>query len=300
MSEDEEEEECPSLAADTLFVNRYKVIKKLGGGTFGKVYEVKDTKEHKTYALKIELAGTENSVLKVEAMIMRKFRKRHKHFTHLIDAGNYGKLNYVVMSLVGKSIDNIRKDRPTKCFSLITTLRLGQQCLQALKDLHGVGYLHRDVKPSNYALGRTPNHRRVYLIDFGLARQFMLGLNKLRPPRRPAPFRGTAIYCTIRVHEGYEQGPQDDLGSLLYAMVEMLHGKLPWQGEKDDSVLHERKRNTPSGELFKGFPDKIVAMYETLQNYDYNSIIDYKYFHSCFEKMLKKFKVNDEDPFEWE
>ncbi|KFD58351.1 hypothetical protein M514_00577 [Trichuris suis] len=295
-----EDESVISLETGTTFINRYQIVKKLGGGTYGKVYEVKEMKKNKHYALKIELAGTEDSVLKVEVMIMRKFQSKHKHFTHLIEAGNWGRLNYVVMSLVGCSIDSVRRKRPTKTFSLSTTLRLGKQCLQALQDLHEVGYLHRDVKASNFALGIYPYHRRVYLIDFGLSRQFLIENNKLRPPRAQAPFRGTTIYCTIRTQEGYEQGPQDDLGSLLYTMVEMLHGSLPWSKEKDEDIMHTMKVKTPLQQIFKGFPPQVIAMYGRLKTYDYNSVIDYNYFHSCFATMLKKLHANEDDAFEWE
>jgi len=56
---------------------------------------------------------------------------------------------------------------------LSTTLRLGFQILKGIESIHEVGFLHRDVKPSNFAVGRTPQTmRRIYMLDFGLARQY--------------------------------------------------------------------------------------------------------------------------------
>ena len=58
-------------------------------------------------------------------------------------------------------------------FSLSTTLRLGKHILQAIRDIHEVGFLHRDIKPSNFAMGIGQNNRNVYMLDYGLARQYV-------------------------------------------------------------------------------------------------------------------------------
>lgn len=47
------------------------------------------------------------------------------------------------------------------------------QCLEGIEDLHNVGFIHRDVKPSNFAMGRKlAVMRTVFMLDFGLARQY--------------------------------------------------------------------------------------------------------------------------------
>jgi len=58
-------------------------------------------------------------------------------------------------------------------FSLSTTLRLGTHILKAIRDIHEVGFLHRDIKPSNFAMGIGSNNRNVYMLDYGLARQYV-------------------------------------------------------------------------------------------------------------------------------
>lgn len=51
-------------------------------------------------------------------------------------------------------MQDLRLESPNKKFSLGTAISVGIQCLEALEDLHNIGYLHRDVKPGNFAIGR--------------------------------------------------------------------------------------------------------------------------------------------------
>ena len=54
--------------------------------------------------------------------------------------------------------------------------------LRAIEAVHDLGYLHRDIKPSNYAMGLAPAKRHsCYLIDFGLARRYIMQNDEVRP-----------------------------------------------------------------------------------------------------------------------
>lgn len=83
------------------------------------------------------------------------------------------------MQLQGKNLAELRRacsvNSARASFSLSTALRLGLQILRAIESIHSVGFLHRDVKPSNFAMGRhVHNSRHVYMLDFGLARQYII------------------------------------------------------------------------------------------------------------------------------
>lgn len=123
---------------------------------------------------------------------------------------------------------------PRGTFSLPTVIRLSAQMLDAIEAVHDAGFLHRDIKPSNFAMGRLPNYTRtLYLLDFGLARQYTNAEGAVRPARPVAGFRGTVRYASRNAHANRELGRHDDLWSMFYMLVEFASGQLPWRRLKD-------------------------------------------------------------------
>ena len=69
----------------------------------------------------------------------------------------------------------------------LINFRLGYQILKGIEAIHEVGFLHRDIKPSNFAVGRTPQTmRKIFMLDFGLARQYTNAAGEVRPARAAA------------------------------------------------------------------------------------------------------------------
>ena len=69
------------------------------------------------------------------------------HVCHFFGCGRNDRFNYVVMSLQGKNLAELRRSQPKGCFSISTTMRLGVQMLRAIGAIHSIGFLHRDIKP---------------------------------------------------------------------------------------------------------------------------------------------------------
>ena len=67
-------------------------------------------------------------------------KKGSRHFCKIEDKGRYGSFNYVVMTLVGKSLQDLRKEGPGQHMSMGTAISVGIQCLEALEDLHGKSF----------------------------------------------------------------------------------------------------------------------------------------------------------------
>ena len=84
---------------------------------------------------------------------------------------------------------------------------IGLQVIDRLEAMHKIGYLHRDVKPDNLAIGLSEKNKIIYLFDFGLALSIGSGI----PKEEKGKVVGTLGFMTCRAHEGKPQGPADDI-----------------------------------------------------------------------------------------
>ncbi|VDO81169.1 unnamed protein product [Heligmosomoides polygyrus] len=183
-------------------------------------------------AIKVEPKKRKGRTVKrmiLEQKVLLRLQGR-PHIPKMIASGHDNKINFIVMQLLSVNIGDLKKASPVKRLGRSTVGRIMQQAIAALRDVHLGGYIHRDVKPANMCFGITPTTRHILVIvDFGLVRRYKNMDGTTRPLRPRAGFRGTVRYVSIRVHERIDQGPADDLVSLVYSGLELLVGELPWK-----------------------------------------------------------------------
>ena len=82
---------------------------------------------------------------------------------------------FIVMTLLGPDLAKLRNECIDRKFTLPTALRVGMQTLGAIHELHRLGFLSRDVKPGNFAIGNKDDemHRLIFMFDFGLSRKYI-------------------------------------------------------------------------------------------------------------------------------
>ncbi|XP_013416788.1 uncharacterized protein LOC106178225, partial [Lingula anatina] len=288
------------LQTGNVIKDRWRVVKKIGGGGFGEIYEGTDMMTRESVAMKIESAKQPKQVLKMEVAVLKKLQGKD-HVCKFSGCGRNDRFNYVVMSLQGKNLAELRRGQPRGCFSLSTTLRLGAQILRAVENIHDVGFLHRDVKPSNFAMGRTTSTcKKVYMLDFGLARQYTNSAGEVRSPRAAAGFRGTVRYASINAHKNKEMGRHDDLWSLLYMLVEFVNGQLPWRKTKDKEQVGKMKEKCDNALLMKNLPSEFSKLLEHISSLDYYDKPDYAMLHGLFADCMKRKGIKETDPYDWE
>ncbi|XP_062607865.1 rho-associated protein kinase 2-like isoform X2 [Saccostrea cucullata] len=288
------------LQANQVVKERWKVVRKIGGGGFGEIYEGIDQVTKESVALKLESAKQAKQVLKMEVAVLKKLQGQD-HVCRFIGCGRNEKYNYVVMTLQGKNLAELRRSQSRGCFSLSTTLRLGAQILKAIESIHEVGFLHRDVKPSNFAMGRLPkDSKKVFMLDFGLARQYTTPTGEVRPPRAAAGFRGTVRYASVNAHKNKEMGRHDDLWSLFYMLVEFLAGQLPWRKIKDKEQVGQMKEKYDHTQMLKNMPPEFKTFLEHIESLEYHDKPDYSLMHNLFEQCIRRKAIKDTDPYDWE
>ncbi|XP_041669444.1 tau-tubulin kinase 2 isoform X2 [Cheilinus undulatus] len=293
-------EQADILSVLSLVKERWKVVKKIGGGGFGEIYEAVDLMTRVSVALKVESAQQPKQVLKMEVAVLKKLQGKD-HVCRFVGCGRNDRFNYVVMELQGRNLADLRRSMTRGTFSISTTLRLGRQILEAIESIHSVGFLHRDIKPSNFAMGRFPSTcRTCYMLDFGLARQFTNSCQEVRPPRPVAGFRGTVRYASVNAHKNKEMGRHDDLWSLFYMLVEFLVGQLPWRKIKDKEHVGKLKETYDHRLMLKHLPAEFGVFLEHVSSLDYFTKPDYQLLMSVFDNSMKTYNVVENDPYDWE
>ncbi|XP_019352127.1 tau-tubulin kinase 2 isoform X1 [Alligator mississippiensis] len=288
------------LSVGTLVKERWKVLRKIGGGGFGEIYDALDLLTRENVALKVESAQQPKQVLKMEVAVLKKLQGKD-HVCRFIGCGRNDRFNYVVMQLQGRNLADLRRSQSRGTFTVSTTLRLGRQILESIESIHSVGFLHRDIKPSNFAMGRFPSTcRKCYMLDFGLARQFTNSCGDVRPPRAVAGFRGTVRYASINAHRNREMGRHDDLWSLFYMLVEFVVGQLPWRKIKDKEQVGSIKERYEHRLMLKHLPQEFNIFLDHISNLEYFTKPDYQLLMSVFDNSMKTFGVIESDPFDWE
>ncbi|XP_077574360.1 tau-tubulin kinase 1 isoform X1 [Stigmatopora nigra] len=293
-------EQADILPPNCMVKDRWKVLKKIGGGGFGEIYEALDLLTRENVALKVESAQQPKQVLKMEVAVLKKLQGKN-HVCKFIGCGRNDKFNYVVMQLQGRNLADLRRSQPRGTFTMSTTLRLGKQILESIEAIHSVGFLHRDIKPSNFAMGRLPStYRKCYMLDFGLARQYTNTTGEVRPPRTVAGFRGTVRYASVNAHKNKEMGRHDDLWSLFYMLVEFAVGQLPWRKIKDKEQVGQIKERYDHRMLLKHMPSEFNVFLDHVLALDYYTKPDYQLLMSVFENSMKERIVTENEPFDWE
>ncbi|VUZ41799.1 unnamed protein product, partial [Hymenolepis diminuta] len=254
-------------------------------------------------AVKAESNTQSKQMLHMEVAVMRKLKGK-RNFCELLACGKTHRINYIVMTLQGKNLSELRKKAVNKSFGRSTSLRIICKCLDALQELHNIGYLHRDIKPSNFCL-RREDPTEICLLDFGLVRPYTKPgtTNQIRPPRPTAGFRGTVRYASLNAHNYRELGRHDDLWSMYYMLVEFLSGQLPWHRRSEKDVVKKIKSETRPIDLgiSAGLPQSVAATWVYhLNSLNYFATPNYRELRHVIEMWLSESGIEWSEPYDWQ
>lgn len=204
------------------FGTRYTVLKLLGQGGMGVVYEALDRDLGIAVALKVlrPVAGNPRALaemhrrFKTELLLAR--RVTHKHVIRIHDIGEVDGIKFLTMPYVnGCDLATVLKKGP---LPVARALRYGRQIAAGLVAAHSAGVVHRDLKPANIMIGHDDN---ALLMDFGIARSSTPGA----PQRTIAgAVIGTAAYMAPEQARGETVDHRADIYAFGLILHEMLCG----------------------------------------------------------------------------
>jgi len=208
------------------------------------------------------------------------------------------------MTLLGDNLENLSRKH---VLSLESIVNIGHVMIDWIWDLHRIGFIHRDIKPDNFLIGRSKEDSQIFMIDFGLSKQY---LNKDKTHIKFITGKsliGTARYSSVSAHEGNEQGRRDDLMSIFFVLIYFFKGSLPWQGihhddQKKKFELILKKKQRCGKELVEGIwaAEQFWEIYEYILKLKFEEEPDYDHIKRILDKIKDKYCFPLKNKFEWE
>ncbi|EAY07213.1 CK1 family protein kinase [Trichomonas vaginalis G3] len=275
-------------------VGNFTIGKQIGHGGYGDVYIVTHNKSNKMFAFKAEILQKKRPTLQHEVKVLRKLSS--PEYPTVLATGGTDQFKWFVMDLYGKSLSQLRRLLPGRKFPMMFVVPIAHETFRLLKKLHQKGYIHRDVKPSNFVYRRIKNTQPIVLIDFGFAKKHIdPSTGKPFPVNNGIGFVGTTMYASDNALKGCDLGRCDDLMSWFYMIVEFVQGKLPWAcgGQRSD-VVRLRQRVTQS-EILLNMPSQLKNIYNYLQELKYEDDPDYDRIERQLRDAADKYNTKNDD-----
>ena len=250
---------APAQAADEIGrLGDYRVLKVLGAGGMGIVFEAEDPQLHRRIALKVmkpELAArpADRQRFLREAQAMAAIE--HDHIVAIHEVSEDRGVPYLAMQLLkGETLeDRLRREgeaaregdapggrpaEPPAMMPIAESLRITREIALGLAAAHAAGLTHRDIKPANIWLEKTG---RVKILDFGLARPAQDDAHLTQT----GSIAGTPQYMAPEQAAGRPTDHLSDLFSLGCVLYRLLTGRLPFRGPSAMAVLRSLALDEP-------------------------------------------------------
>ncbi|XP_077992025.1 casein kinase I-like [Glandiceps talaboti] len=295
-----------TITAKDEFVigGKYKLIRKIGSGSFGDIYLGVNIHNGEEVAVKLEPRKARHPQLLYESKIY-KILQGGVGVPHIRWYSQEKDHNVLVMDLLGPSLEDLF-NYCSRRLTLKTVLMLADQMINRIEYVHNRNLIHRDIKPDNFLMGIGRHCNQLYLIDFGLSKKYRDSRSKQHIPYRDDKnLTGTARYASINAHLGIEQSRRDDLESMGYVLMYFNRTSLPWQGLKAATKkqkyekIKEKKMSTPVEVLCKGHPQEFSIYLNYCRGLRFEETPDYMYLRQLFRILFRTQNFQYDYSFDW-
>lgn len=217
-------------------IDRYKIVRLIGQGAMGTIYEAQDETANRRLAIKLFNPSVGGDEIQTAQLISR-FDKEvkllteidHQNVVKVYDSGEFNSRPYYVMEFIeGYSLQQaIRKGRHFDPLDLVDIMI---QLASGVNHCHERGIIHRDIKPGNIMV---TTDGVVKLTDFGVARAIWE-----ETISKEGTILGTPNYISPEQIQGKSIDGRSDIFSIGVVLYEMLTGKKPFEGDSLHNIFY--------------------------------------------------------------
>lgn len=214
MNEDKDNHEI-------LIQNKYKLIKKIGEGTYSRVYLANHIGKNQKVAIKIDKESEiSQKLLKHEIDVyLHLMKQKMANISSFKSFGIFGSSQYIIMEYLNMDLQTyVEKYRERITMENVNKMMM--QCFRLLLNMHNTNLIHRDIKPENFMFDKSGN---LCIIDFGLSCSY-------DPKKKLQKCIGTPYYSSYNTHStSYTYEKNDDYISVYYVFLHLFGLNLPWE-----------------------------------------------------------------------
>ena len=294
----------------------------IDSGSSMNVYYGKNKKNNEDLAIKINIStDIKFSKLLFENYVTEQMQNT-PGFPRNYGSFGFGDKTIIIETLLGPSIKKLYEYCDNE-FTQRTICLVFIQTLKRLKSLHQMGFLHNDLNMHNlswarFYSGKSIDKEIINLIDFGLSSRYVYPIfNKNKknnniigyesyPKEKLNIIHGSIAYLDKSVLEGFRPCRKTDIISLIYLVIEMFKGDLPWKKSYQENLSEELAyikkihKNIKIIDLFEKIPCEFYTIYTEVQKLNFSDEPDYDRYENIVLNLLLKSGGKINEKFCWE
>jgi tetratricopeptide (TPR) repeat protein len=245
-----------ALEIGTVLASRYEIVRRIGEGGMGAVYQARDLELNRIVALKVirpSLAKNPDILSRFKQELILARQITHKNVIRIYDLAESDGIKFITMDFIdGQDLKSALREKGK--FEPRQAAEIIEQVCRGLEAAHSEAVIHRDLKPQNIMMDRSG---KITVMDFGIARSTAPG-----GMTHTGALIGTPEYMSPEQAKGEKLDARSDLFSVGIIFYELLTGDTPYKADTSMASLYKRTREkvSPPIELVPETPKLLNAI----------------------------------------